>query len=267
MMEKIQRIRCSEVELEYLLTGQENGETLMLMHGAGANLRQFIPQHQYFSKNYRVLSVSLRGHGESSNPRICHASQYTLEKHRDDLLEVLHHLKIDSLHYVGNSAGGMIGFELIQAMPSLFKSLVTFGTAPELRFSKLTTYLIAKTDQMMLKINPTEYCRFISKYSSQYEAVRQELFAQFSMAIEAIPYIRRNLGNYTYLKTLENIQIPYLLIQGETDHDINKNLSSALNIIEKNENTSVIKLDKAGHIANLDQPESFNKIIETFINQ
>ncbi len=265
MIDKIKKFKGSEVQMEYLLTGEEHDETIMFVHGAGTNVRQFIAQHQFFSKAYKVLSVSLRGHGESTNPIMRSVAEYTMKKHRDDILEILEHLKIQSMYYVGNSAGGMIGYELVAIKPQLFKGFVTFGTTAELKYSRFVTNLIAGIDQVMLKVNPSGYYKFISKHSSKYENVQKEIYHELMMSIEAVPYFRKNLGNYSYLKVLENMDIPILLIQGELDHDINNSLKATLEIIGRSHNATVVTLAGAGHFANLDKPEEFNRIIEDFV--
>ncbi|MDE5414297.1 alpha/beta fold hydrolase [Alkalihalobacterium chitinilyticum] len=64
-------------------------------------------------------------------------TRYRLEKHRDDLLELLSYLNIQQVHYVGNSAGGIIGYVLLQKQDQLIKSLCTFGTTAELKYPKI----------------------------------------------------------------------------------------------------------------------------------
>lgn len=265
MLEKIKSFKCSEVEIEYLLTGEENDETVMFVHGGGANLRQFLPQHLYFSKEYRVLSVSLRGHGNSTKANRHNVTEYTLEKHRDDILELLEYLNIRNVHYIGNSAGGLVGYELVNKSPQLFKSFVTFGTTAELKYSKLLVNLIVAIDKIMMKINPSGYSRFMAKHVSQYDNVQKEMYDAFMMSREVSPLFRKNIGNYSYLETIENMKIPFLLVQGENDKDINNTLQSTTEVIKNNPKASIIKLADAGHIANLDNPEEFNNIIETFI--
>jgi 3-oxoadipate enol-lactonase len=266
MIENIKKFKGCQVELEYLLTGEENDETIVFVHGAGANLRQFINQHRFFSKDYKVLSVSLRGHGESGNPVDLSTESFSMTNHRNDLLEILDSLKINSFHYVGNSAGGLVGYEVMDTNPQLFKSFVTFGTTAELRFSKFVTSLIAGIDKVMMKINSTGYCRFVSKNASKYEDAQTEIYNELMMVSrEGIPYFRKNLGNYSYIGVVEKMDIPFLLIQGEFDSDINRSLKSTIAAIEKNKKGSIIKLEGAGHFANLDKPQDFNKIIGDFI--
>lgn len=264
MLERIKKFVGSEVELEYLLTGEENTDTIIFVHGAGANLRQFKTQHEYFSKDFRVLSISLRGHGNSSNSNKNTPEGYTLEKNRDDILELLEYLKIEKVHYVGNSAGGLIGYELISKKPELFSSFITFGTTAELKLPNFTVNLIYHIDKFMLNINPEGYLKFMSKHSSKYNNVQKEIYNLLAVMKKGI-LIRKNIGNYSYINIIKKMSIPLLLIKSESDNDINNKLKTTIEAIDNNDNASVIKLGQAGHFANLDNPKEFNKIVENFI--
>lgn len=264
MNEMIKSFQGSEVELEYLLTGADKQEVIMFVHGAGSNLRQFFEQHNHFSGQYKVLSVSLRGHGLSGHPKMKEKANYTLEKNRDDLIELLGCLDIDKLNFVGNSAGGLIGLYMYEVRPDLFSSIATFGTVGELNYSNLTTKLFSGIDKLMLRFNPRGYLGFLSKNISEYEKVQKEIMDLFMMSIEAVPYLRGNLGNYSCLDIIKNMTVPYLLIQGEQDKEINRSLGTTLDVITTNKRASVVKLEQAGHIANLDRPDEFNKILGSF---
>lgn len=264
MLDKVQKFIGSDVELEYLLTGEENIETIIFVHGAGSNLRQFITQHKYFSEEFRVLSVSLRGHGNSSNSKHNTPEEYTLEKNRDDILELLEYLEIEKVHYVGNSAGGLIGYELISKKPQLFSSFITFGTTAELKLPNFAINLISHIDRFMLKINSEGYLKFMSRHSSIYNNVQKETYNLLLLMGSGI-LIRKNIGNYSYIRIIEKMSIPFLLIKSEFDNGINNRLKTTIEAINNNESASIIELGQAGHFANLDKPEEFNKIIKNFI--
>lgn len=89
----------------------------------------------------------------------------------------------------------------------------------------------------------------------------------FMMSTEAVPYIRLNLGNYSCLNIIKNMNIPYLLIRGEQDQEINRSLGTTLEVLTTNKRATVVKLEEAGHIANMDRPDEFNEILESFWKQ
>lgn len=267
MNELIKTFKGSQVELEYLLTGENNLETVMFVHGAGANLRQYFAQHENFSDEYKVLSVSLRGHGLSGHPKIRSGEHYSLGRNRDDILELLEFLKINKVHYVGNSAGGIIGFYIHDKNPHLLNSITTFGMTGELKYSAFTTKIISGIDKAMIRWNPRRYFSFLSKNISKNKSVQKEVLDMFMMSTEAVPYIRLNLGNYSCLNIIQTMNIPYLLIQGDQDKEINRSLGTTLEVLTTNKRALVVKLEEAGHITNMDRPDEFNEILETFWKQ
>ncbi|HJH28623.1 MAG TPA: alpha/beta fold hydrolase, partial [Methanosarcinaceae archaeon] len=118
------------VEIEYSLSGPDSEYTLLFMHGLGSNLNQFVPQQQYFARNHRLLLISLRGHGNSSAPINPTRDDYTVREMARDVQDLLTHLGIRKVHFVGNSLGGLIGYELLELDHDLLSSLTTFGTTP-----------------------------------------------------------------------------------------------------------------------------------------
>lgn len=47
MNSEVTKIQIGEINKEYLLTGVKNKDTILFVHGLGANLSQFESQHQY----------------------------------------------------------------------------------------------------------------------------------------------------------------------------------------------------------------------------
>jgi pimeloyl-ACP methyl ester carboxylesterase len=64
---------------------------------------------------------------------------------------------------------------------------------------------------------------------------------------------------------LHRADLPLLLIQGALDKEINAALASTLVALHAASQGRVITLDKAGHFANMEQPEAFNRILEPFL--
>jgi pimeloyl-ACP methyl ester carboxylesterase len=76
---------------------------------------------------FRVLTLDLRGHGESSKPRALAA--YALPRFRDDLLAVLDAAGAPSAHVIGYSLGARLAWDLALHHPHRVLSLV-LGGAP-----------------------------------------------------------------------------------------------------------------------------------------
>src|SRR5215831_6139569 len=75
-------LQLEHVNLHYLDYGGPGPQTLVLVHGGGANAHWFDLIGPALARSCRVLAVDLRGHGDSSwaEPPI-----YTFEAHMQDL--------------------------------------------------------------------------------------------------------------------------------------------------------------------------------------
>ena len=60
------KVKLGKIDLEYFFSENENENTVIFVHGLGANLSQFENQHDFFQDKYNVLSINLRGHGNTT---------------------------------------------------------------------------------------------------------------------------------------------------------------------------------------------------------
>src|SRR5437867_11077651 len=68
------------VRLAFAETGS-GPPPIVLVHGWTCDHTYFAPQRDYFSKRHRVVSVDLRGHGQSDKPK----DTYTIAGFADDV--------------------------------------------------------------------------------------------------------------------------------------------------------------------------------------
>ena len=104
-------INVGDAELHYRIDDFTDpwspAETVLLHHGAGRHSGFWYSWIPLLSRHYRVLRFDARGHGLSSKPAPGH--QWDLETLSDDVVRLLDALDIERVHYVGESAGGLIG--------------------------------------------------------------------------------------------------------------------------------------------------------------
>jgi 3-oxoadipate enol-lactonase len=251
------------VSLEYLLEGPADAPALCFVHGLGANLRQFLPQAAHFAGHYRVLLLSLRGHGGSGKPDPATAAAYALPILAQDVAALLDHLDIASLHFVGNSLGGLVGYELLPMGRPQLLSLTTFGTTAALHSPRLLYWTVVASVHL-LGVN--RLARLIGRTSAKDPAVGRQLELLYRQTTkDALRLIPQHIARYDYTGVLRQAALPLLLIQGELDREINNNLASTLAALDATADGQVIPLPNAGHFANLDQPDAFNEILTTFL--
>jgi len=255
----------TDVQLEYVLAGPEDGQTLLFLHGLGANLRQFELQQKYFAQEYRVLLVSLRGHGNSSGPAQPTPDDYTIRKLARDLQALLSYLHIRQVHFVGNSLGGLVGYELLELDAKRMASLTTFGTTAELHASR---FVLGSQLALIRLLGARGMAWLVSKTASKNKAVATQVGQMFRMASkDALALITRNIADYDYTGTIRRHNVPMLLIRGKLDREINARLDSTVTALREKPGSQLIELPEAGHFANLEQPEAFNRALARFLTE
>ena len=79
--------------------------------------------------------------------------------------------------------------------------------------------------------------------------------------------LTKSIANYDYTPVLSAADVPVLLIREELDKEINATLSSTLAAIDRLPHGRVVSLADAGHFANMEQPQEFNRMLEGFLEQ
>jgi 3-oxoadipate enol-lactonase len=256
-------INLQGINIEYSLSGIENEQTILFVHGLGANLSQFENQHRFFQNNYKVLSLNLRGHGNTTSINKLRQSDFDLRKISNDIFMLLDKLEIRAVHFVGNSMGGNIGYELLKSNPSKLLSFTTFGTTAKLNKSNLTVIIM----KLFYKLLSVKTIAKLSKSVGQSEYSKNKIYKMFLQTskqtiLNLIPY----LAKFDYTETIKSNQIPTLLIKGEKDKEINNILNSTIAAYIEKENFNLIEMKRVGHFANLDSPNEFNQKLKNFIN-
>jgi len=96
--------------------------TILLQHGAARSSlfwRAWVP---YLSRFYRVLRPDLRGLGRSGKHQAADCG-INFQGYRDDLIDLLDHLGIESVHYCGESSAGTLGMVLAAQCPERVRTL------------------------------------------------------------------------------------------------------------------------------------------------
>ena len=98
----------------------------VFVHGWACNRTFFAPQAEYFARRHRVVSVDLRGHGESDKPQ----GPYPIAVYADDLAYMIEQLGLGKAVAVGHSSGGMTVLQLAAASPNRVAAIVMVAPAP-----------------------------------------------------------------------------------------------------------------------------------------
>ena len=99
-----------------------NAPYLVLQHGNGRSSRFWYSWIPYLSRFYKVVRPDARGLGQSG-ANFDLASAVTVENLTGDILSILDQLGAQSVHFCGESMGGILGIALAAMQPQRIRTL------------------------------------------------------------------------------------------------------------------------------------------------
>jgi len=113
--------------LHFRDSGEEGLTTCLLLHGIGDSGAVWDGVVLPLQGRHRVISVDLRGHGESSWDPDGH---YTVQDYFDDVLRAVELLRLGNLIIIGHSLGGEIALRIAAARPERIARLILVDFGP-----------------------------------------------------------------------------------------------------------------------------------------
>ena len=249
------------IEVYYQIIG--DGEPLLLIHGHGSSSRDWEYQVGYFAKDYRVITVDVRGCGRSSKP----SGSYSLRLFAEDIAALLESLGTGAIHVVGISMGGMIAFELALGFPQLVKSMVVVNGYPEMRVETWNERLMVWRRFLMLDLlgmrKTGELLSRILFIKPEQESLRK-LFVQRWAENDRRAYREslKALINWDVEARLGEIQCPVLVVASDEDYlPLEEKRAYAARIPY----AKLVVIEDARHAVTVEKPDEFNKILGEFL--
>lgn len=100
--------------------GPRNGEALFLIHGQGADWKNYAKVLPELSKNFHIYAIDCHGHGKSSKDH----EKYTAEKMGEDFIWFIEHVIGKPAFVSGHSSGGLLTALLAAHSPAHIKGIV-----------------------------------------------------------------------------------------------------------------------------------------------
>ena len=259
------KARINGVEIHYRESGE--GFPLLLIHGFTGNLRNWILQAPVLTRDFRMVSLDLRGHGHSEKPT--RPEDYSLELMAEDAHGLLQHLAIDGCYLIGHSMGGMVAQHLALAHPEPVRALVLVDTAAEVTSAMRTQdgarlVEIARDQGMeavfeeQLRINPMAdqirgQPQLLGLWRQQFLLTSREAYIYCARAI-----VRRE----PLLDKLHAIEVPTLIICGENDDPM---VEASRRMHERIAGSELVIIRGAGHTPQIERAPEFNRVLREFI--
>ena len=245
-----------------------SAEWVTFVHGAGGSSNIWFKQIRSFSKNFNVLVLDLRGHGDSKAKNVLtKASTYTFDAITADIFEVIEYLKIQKSHFVGISLGTILIRNLAEKDPHKVSSMIMGGAIMKMNFR---TQILMKTGVWFKSVIPYMYLyklfAFIIMPRKNHKQSRllfvrearklyqKEFIKWFKLTSEINPLLR--------FFRAKDINIPTLYIMGEEDYLF---LPIIRKIVAIHKKARLHVIPKCGHVVNVERHEVFNKNAIEFI--
>ena len=251
-------------EIHYYVSGKQHADSVIFLHPAFSDHRAFDQQIDFFSKNYKVITIDLLGHGLSKAKK----SKDKIDISSNHIKKILEIEAIDQAHFVGVSMGSLIAQYFALNHPKKIKSITVLGGYDINKENKE----VAKA-QRVVNIGLV-FRALISMKSFRKKAAKltcksergQILFYETESYYERKSFLVMQ-GLQKVMKRRENVipKYPTLILIGEYDIELAKKIAKEWHSYLSN--SEYYTIENAGHCANIDKPVAFNNLVTEFINK
>ncbi|TWJ00015.1 pimeloyl-ACP methyl ester carboxylesterase [Mucilaginibacter frigoritolerans] len=213
------------------------GEPLLIIHGNGGSINNFLYQIPFFAKSYKVIIADSRAQGKSVDP----TDSLSYEMMTDDLNALLDKLNLKQCYVIGWSDGGINGLLLAIRHPDKVKKLAVTGAN--------------------LWPDSTAVDPFVYKWAmNENEKVKKEAVTPKTKNELKLLHLLSYEQHIT-VEQLHTITCPTLVIGG--DHDVILPVHTML-IAQSIPNSYLWIIPNSGHSTPVFKKDQFNAIVADF---
>jgi pimeloyl-ACP methyl ester carboxylesterase len=262
------------IRLSYEEAG--SGDPVVFVHEFAGDYRSYETQLRFFARRYRVVAFNARGYPPSDVPQDWR--QYSQERARDDIRDVLDGLGIARAHIVGISMGGFATLHFGFAYPERARSLVVagcgYGAQPDKRaqfVEEVARVAAAIESQGMAEVaktygaGPTRV-QYQNKDPRGYAVFLAQL-AEHSTTGAAntqrgVQGRRPSLWELT--DQMNRLDVPTLIATGDEDEPC---LEPGILMKRLIPTAGLVVFPNTGHALNIEEPDLFNRTLADFFHQ
>lgn len=256
--------------IHYEIVGE--GKPVFFIHGWSASSDIWARQVKFFSKNFQVITMDLRGHGRSG--WIFHEDIF--KAMAEDIFNLCKRLRLEDINFVGWSLGAMLILKLIEFYPlESLRSITLVCTTPKFLTDEDFKYGISTPLLRTLMVNLRR------DYDITIKAFYRFLFSDVTISEErfnwawdriikknllarkdSLMHILQSFKNFDTRHILTKIHIPTLIISAAKDTVCSPGASTFMK--EKIPNSRLVVLE-SGHLPFLTHTDEFNKELFNFL--
>ena len=257
-------VKVNNIRLAYEDVG--SGPPIVLIHGYPFNRTMWDGQVSALRDNYRVVTLDLRGHGESESSQ----EPSTMETLAQDVAALLDARGIAQAVVGGLSMGGYVTLAFQQLFPSRVKKLVLADTRAQADTEEgkkvrgeqvekiLREGMTGIVDAMLPKLLSAAT---VSRSPEIVKRVREMMMT--TKPEGAVGALRGMAQRDDHTARLSEIKVPTLIIVGSEDAITPPADSEKMHQAVAGSKLTVI--EDAGHVSNIEQPDQFNRALLEFL--
>jgi len=257
-------VTANGISFNYRIDGPDGAPWITFCNSLATNIAMWDAQAALLSSDWRVLRYDQRGHGGTQ----ASAPPYSFDLLGADVIALWDELGIRRSAFCGLSMGGTTGLGL--AIDHEDRLVAYIGcdcrcdSPPD--FAALWDGRIAAAlaDGMEGMAQPTVARWFTAPFLAAHDGVIETVRAMVrTTSLDGFIGCCKALQNIDYRDRLERIRVPSLFICGEhdpaADADYTRPMQQAVPGAE------LVVIPDAGHISNLENPDSFNRGLTDFL--
>jgi 3-oxoadipate enol-lactonase len=113
------------IQLSHQTIGELDSPPMVLLHALGERGADWAPVTAQFSQRFRVVTLDMRGHGDSAWP-----GTYSFQLMCDDVLATVDHLALPTFTLMGHSMGGVVAYLIAMQQPDRVEHLIIEDAPP-----------------------------------------------------------------------------------------------------------------------------------------
>ncbi len=267
---KTHKIRIGDISISYYRKEavEENGKTIIFIHGFPFNKNSWRPQLEALADDVTGVAVDIRGHGLSTMGH----GFFSIDVFAKDLKVFIEKLNLDNIVLCGVSMGGYIALRAYELFPEKIVGLILSDThhraddnqAKQKRFDSIQAILEHGKRPFSIGFVGNLFSKkSIEQNPEMVELIKSSIRRNNTRSICATLLALASRADAT--PALAKIKVPVLLVRGSEDKITPQEFMEELH--QAIPQSQYIEMENCGHLPNLENTEAFNNLMNDFLQK
>lgn len=262
-------VTVGELDIAYLRSKETvEGDTLVLIHGFGANKDNWTRLAKEFKGEFNVYAIDLPGHGDSSKPLDI---GYRFEDQVSYLNQILAELGVRQFHMMGNSMGGAITALYAATHPDQIQTAVLFDPAGIFEYESELVDRVMDGDNPLIPKKKGDFDKLLDFALEKrpfvpwpiFDVMEEKAIANREVNEVIFAAIRDTGFEPNFRDAITRIEAPVLVVWGKLDRVIDYRNADVF--VDAIPNARKVLLDDIGHAPMVETPAESARLFREFL--